>query len=168
MRIVLVLERITSLAAAVGVCLILPLVAAMVFEVSSRYLFAAPTSWAYEISYMFMAAALIMGIAYALKIRQHVNVDLVYGALGPRGRAVVDLLGYCLLLPCVAWLTYALFGFAADAFRSGEQSGISAWNPVIWPYRAVLTLGFAVFVLQVLAEVAKSLQALVANAPEGR
>jgi TRAP-type mannitol/chloroaromatic compound transport system permease small subunit len=168
MRIVHLLERVTSVAAALGACLILPLVAAMVFEVSSRYLFAAPTSWAYEVSYMFMAAIFMMGIAYALKVRQHVNVDLVYGALGPRARAIVDLIGYCLLLPCVAWLTYALYGFAHDAWRTGEQSGLSAWNPVIWPYRAILALGFAIFVLQVAAEVVKSLRALVTNAPEGR
>lgn len=167
MRLVLFLERITGAAAAVGIWLILPLVGAMVFEVLSRYLFDAPTSWAYELSYMFLAAIFMMGIAYALKVRQHVNVDLIYDALGPRAKAVVNLLGYCLLLPCAAWLTYALANFALDAFRSGEQSGLSSWNPLIWPYRAVLAAGFAVFVLQILAEVIKAIRTLITNTSEG-
>ena len=41
--------------------------------------------------------------------------------------------------------------------RSGEGSGLSAWNPVIWPYRYVLALGFALFALQCLAKMVENL-----------
>ncbi len=167
MRFVRALERITAAVAAIGAAFILPLVAAMIFEVVSRLVFGAPTAWAYETSYMMMAAIFMMGIAYALKRRDHVSVDLVYGVLAPRYKAMINILGYGLLLPCVVWLTYALFNFALQAFRTGELTGQSAWNPVVWPYRTVLVVGFAVFALQVVAELIKSVRVLITNDPRG-
>jgi TRAP-type mannitol/chloroaromatic compound transport system permease small subunit len=112
---------------------------------------------------MMMAAIFMMGIAHALRQRDHVSVDLIYGMLPPRAQAAISIVGYVLLLPCVGWLTYALFHFALQAFRTGELTGQSAWNPVVWPYRAVLVLGFAVFTLQVVAELIKSARVLVAD-----
>ncbi|MFN3461392.1 MAG: TRAP transporter small permease subunit [Oceanibaculum sp.] len=163
MRLVRTLEVITDAAAILGAILILPLIAAMVFEVLSRYLFSAPTFWAYELGYMMMGAIFMLGIAYALKVRQHVSVDIIHGALPPRGKALVNLAGYAFLLPCVGWLTYALYGYAMRAYVGNELSGQSAWNPVIWPYRVVLFVGFSVFLLQIIVEVAKNIRALVTN-----
>jgi len=167
MRFVHALERITAVAALIGAILILPLVVAMIFEVVSRLVLGSPTAWAYEMSYMMMAAIFMMGIAYALKRRDHVSVDLLYGVLAPRQKALINIAGYVLLLPCVAWLTYALFNFALQAYRTGELTGQSAWNPVVWPYRTVLVLGFAIFALQIVAEVIKSMRVLITNDPRG-
>ena len=150
------LERVTDAAALVGVAVILPLIGAMVFEVFSRYVLAAPTAWAFEISYMLMGTIFMLGIAFALKERQHVNVDLFTGIFPPRVNAAISLLGYALLLPCVAWLTYALSQYAIAAYRSGEVTGKSAWNPVVWPFRVVLAVGFAVFALQIVVEVVRT------------
>lgn len=146
------LERLSDVAAVIGAMLMIPLVGIMVYEVLSRYLFSAPTTWAFELSYMLMSGIFSLGFAYALKYRQHVNVDFIYGALSPRWRAVVDLAGYVVFLPCTVWLSLGLFNYALRAYRSGEVSGISAWNPVVWPLRAVLFAGFAFLSLQVLID----------------
>lgn len=166
MRLLGYLERATDAAAILGVLLIVPLVLAMVFEVLSRYLLNAPTIWAFEVSYMMMAGIFSFGFAYALKERQHVNVDFIYGMLGPRMRAVVDLVGYVLFLPCILWLSKALFDYALGAYRSGEVSGLSAWNPVVWPLRTALFLGFAVLSLQVIVEVAKCVRTILRGGDE--
>ena len=163
MRFLRRLEVVTDVAAFIGILIIVPLILGMVYEVLSRYIFSAPTFWAYELGYMMMGAIFVLGMAYALKVRQHVTVDLIHGALGPRGKAAVNILGYCVFIPCVAWLTYALWGYTLRAYVGGELSGQSAWNPQIWPYRVVLTIGFLVFLLQVLIEFVKNWIVLFTN-----
>ena len=46
------------------------------------------------------------------------------------------------------------------AFLSGETSGESAWNPVIWPFRLVFFLGFLALALQGTAELIRAFYAL--------
>ncbi|MEM6496731.1 MAG: C4-dicarboxylate ABC transporter substrate-binding protein, partial [Pseudomonadota bacterium] len=61
------------------------------------------------------------------------------------------------LLPVAMWMTWRLGGVAIEAFRIGETSGESAWNPVIWPVRAIVAVGFGLFAIQILAEAIRSL-----------
>jgi len=167
MRVLRIFDRLTDLAAIVGACAVVPLMAIMVYEVTGRYVFNAPTVWAFELSWMLMATIFIMGIAYAMKRRDHVAVDLIYAALSPRKRAVVDAVGLALLLPPMAWTTYRMAGYAIAAYRSGEVSGISAWNPVVWPFRAILFAGLAIFTLQLVAELLRAIARLASRAEGG-
>lgn len=137
--------------------LVVPLVMAMVYEVISRYVFSAPTLWAFEVSYMMMGAIFMLAISYALQVGQHVNVDFIHDALPKRLVAVIDTLAYLVLTGFAAWLTFGLFRYATTALRSGEGSGLSAWNPPIWPYRYILALGFGLFALQCLAKAVENL-----------
>ena len=133
-------------------CLVVPLVLAMVYEVVSRYAFGAPTMWAFELSYMLMGTIFMLGIAYALLVGQHVNVDFIHDALPKRVIGIVDGLAYIILTGMAAWITFALFRYANSAFQSGEGSGLSAWNPPVWPYRYIFALGFGLFALEALAK----------------
>ena len=139
--------------------LVVPLVFAMVYEVVSRYAFGAPTVWAFEISYMMMGAIFLMAIAYALLVGQHVNVDFIHDALPKRVVALIDLLAYVLLTGLSAWLTYGLLNYANAAYQSGEGSGLSSWNPPVWPYRYIFAIGFGLFTLQCLGKVVENLLA---------
>ncbi len=166
MRVLDIVDRITGGAALLGICGVPPLIAIMVFEVFSRYVLNSPTIWVFEMSWMLMGFIFIMGVPYAMKRREHVSVDLIYGALSLRKRALVDAIGFALLLPCIAWLAYKMALFALSGFVSGEVSGVSAWNPVLWPFRTALAVGLAVFALQLLAELIRSLRtALVGAGP---
>ncbi len=87
---------------------------------------------------------------------------MAYGRFPPRLKALVDAVGYgCLFIPLGVWLTYRLGVYAWDAYQSGETSGESAWNPVIWPFRTVFVIGFGLLTLQALAELAKALRTLL-------
>jgi len=50
---------------------------------------------------------------------------------------------------------------ALEAFIVGETSGESAWNPVVWPLRIMVAIGFGFFALQVLAEAIRSFRATI-------
>lgn len=159
--VVRLIESLTSLVGYVGAWIMVPLIAAMVYEVAARHVFGAPTFWAYELGYMLAGSSYLFGFAYCLKHGAHIRVDFIYERLSPRLQAAVDAAGYVLLiLPGMIWLDAALFNYAVDAYRYGEVTGESAWNPVVWPFRTAWVVGFVVFTLQVVAEVVKALAVL--------
>lgn len=136
--------------------LILPLTIATCYEVFSRYLFTAPTIWAFELGYMLTGAYFLLGAALTLQRGEHIRIDLVYARLSVRRKALVDIVCYlCFFIPFTVFLGIRLWEYMAHAFQTGENSGQSAWNPVIWPFRLVFFLGFASLGLQALAEAAK-------------
>jgi TRAP-type mannitol/chloroaromatic compound transport system permease small subunit len=151
----------------IGALIVLPLVLAMVFEVVSRYAFAAPTQWAFELSYMMMGTIFLLGLSYALLTGQHVNVDFIHQVLPRRAVAAIDAVGYIILAGMLIWLTRTLISNVGDVYRTGEGSGLSAWNPKIWPYRVIYALGFGLFALQCAAKAVENLLVLFGRESEG-
>jgi TRAP-type mannitol/chloroaromatic compound transport system permease small subunit len=159
MFIVHLIENISKLSGRIASWLVLPLVFAMVFEVFSRYIFDAPTIWAFEVSYMMMGAIFLLGLSYALQQGQHVNVDFIHQKLHPRLIGLIDAIAYLILTGMLVWMTITLTKNAMDVYRTGEGSGLSAWNPKIWPYRIVYVIGFAAFALQAFGKFIENLLA---------
>ncbi len=166
-RLIKGIESVSMFVGYIGAWVIAPLVVSMVYEVLARHLFNAPTFWAYEIGYMLAGTCYLFGMAYCMKRKGHVRVDFIYDQIGPKLRAVVDIIGYIfLLLPGLIWLTYGLYGYALEAYISQEVSGESAWNPVIWPFRTIWVIAFVTLVLQTFAEILKSVLILLGLAEE--
>jgi len=139
---------------------IVPLVLATCYEVMARYVFGAPTIWAYEIGYTLTGSHFLLGMAYTLAVGAHIRIDIFSGRFGAHTRAVIDLAAYAVMLPLLIWLSYALFEHLATGYLRSERSGQSAMNLPVWPFRTVFFLAFALLALQVLAEVVKTVRAL--------
>lgn len=155
------IERITRLTGKIAAWLLITLALAMIWEVVSRYAFSKPTIWSYEIAYMQMGALFTLGIAYTMQQDGHVRVDLLYGSFPPRIKSLANLFGLLCLMPMVLWLCFGLWDYLENAWRSGERSGESIWNPVVWPARLSFFVGFVLFTLQTVAEILKALQGLI-------
>jgi TRAP-type mannitol/chloroaromatic compound transport system permease small subunit len=154
--IVKLIERITGNFGFITSLIIIPLIVATCYEVFSRYIFGAPTVWAFELGYITTGTHFLLGASIALLKGSHIRIDLIYSRFTERTKAAVDLFFYvALFLPFLLLLTNSLYDYAFRSFVSGEHSGASAWNPPIWPFRALLTLGFVLLTLQVIAEVLK-------------
>ena len=166
LSLVRMIERMTGGVGLIAALVVAPLVLATVYEVFSRYLFNAPTIWAYELAYMAMGTNFLLGAAFTLRERGHIRIDVAYSRFSPRLKALIDSLGYLLFfLPVAWWLSWGLWNYAYGALLSGETSGESAWNPVIWPFRLVFFLGFLMLALQGTAELIKALLVLSGRAP---
>ena len=154
------LDQISGTSGAIAAWLVIPLIAASCYEVFSRYVLGEPTLWAFEVGYMVMGTHFLIGLAYTLREGEHVRVDFLYAHVSPKKRALVDAFTYVvLLLPLAGWLTVALWEKVARAYESHERSGMSAFNPVIWPFRLVMCAAFALLFLQALAELIRCLEA---------
>lgn len=160
MSVVRAIERASEYAGVLGACLLVPLVLATCYEVFARYLFGAPTIWAYEVGYTLTGAHFLLGMAFTLKYGEHIRIDVFSGRFSPRTRAVIDLAGYAVVLPLTLWLTLYLFYYLRTGYVTNEKSGQSAFNLPVWPLRVIFCLAFLLLALQVVAEVLKLVRAL--------
>ena len=147
---------------AIAAALVIVLVVLMLYDVVLRYVFNAPTIWGNDLNTWLMGASFVLSIAYALSTDSHVRVDLLYDRrTRPRIR-IFDLVGLAaIILPTVGWITLGLFDHFMTAYRSGERSGSGGWNPIVWPFKLILLIGFAIFTLQIVAEIIKRAASLM-------
>jgi TRAP-type mannitol/chloroaromatic compound transport system permease small subunit len=113
-----------------------------------------------EIQWYFFAAVVMLGASYTLHRNEHVRVDLVFGALGDRGRLYVDIFGIVFfLLPgmmLLAWMTWPYF---LDSLLREEISPAPG-GLIRWPAKLLMPLGFFLLVLQGLSELVKRIALL--------
>jgi TRAP-type mannitol/chloroaromatic compound transport system permease small subunit len=158
-------DRTSYFCGVLAAILVIVLVVLMLYDVVLRYAFNAPTSWGNDLNTFLMGASFILSIAYALSTDAHVRVDLLYTERTRPRMAYVDLIGLTLVvLPAVAFICWGLLIHFEDAVRTGERTGSGGWNPVVWPFRAVLLFGFVIFAVQIVAEIIKRI-AWVAGRP---
>jgi TRAP-type mannitol/chloroaromatic compound transport system permease small subunit len=139
-----------------------PMIIALIYEVFARYVFHRPTIWSYEITYMIYGTHFLLGAAYTLRVKGHIRIDLLYMRFSPRGRALIDTLGYLVIFfPVMIILVIASFDMAKDAFKIHEVSQFTPWQPILWPFKSVICIGFSLLILQGVAEFIRSVITLV-------
>lgn len=108
-----------------------------------------------EIQWYLFAYMVMVGAPIVLKLNEHVRVDLIYGKLKGNGPVYVDLFGLVVfLLPVVTLLLYLSWSYFTNTLMSGEMSQ-NAGGLIRWPAVMALPLGFAMMMLQGLAEIIK-------------
>ena len=113
-----------------------------------------------EVQWYLFSAVFLLCAGYALKHNQHVRVDVIASRLSPRAQAWIDIFGTLVfLLPMalvILWLSWPVF---VMSWQSGEVSA-NANGLVLWPARLLLPAGFALLVLQGIAELIKRIASL--------
>lgn len=108
-----------------------------------------------EVQWYLFAYMVMVGAPIVLKLNEHVRVDLIYGKLKGNRPVYVDLFGLVFfLLPVVSLLLYLSWPYFMNTLVSGEMSQ-NAGGLIRWPAVLALPLGFALMLLQGLAEIIK-------------
>jgi TRAP-type mannitol/chloroaromatic compound transport system permease small subunit len=121
--------------------------AVIVWEITMRYIFNRPTIWAHELSIMVFGVLTIMGGAYTLRYRAHVNMDLFYMRFSARGKAILDMLTFPFFLVFVLIILWFGWEFALRSVQNLEISQ-SNWAPPLWPVKLAIPLGALLLLLQ--------------------
>lgn len=126
------------------------------YEVFARYVFLAPTEWAFDASYMLYGTLFMMAGAYALSRNAHVRGDFLYRAWPARRQAGLDLVLYLFFyFPGMIAFVYAGYQFAELSRMMNERSSASPNGPVVWPYKWIIVIVGALMVIQGIVEVVR-------------
>ena len=140
--------------------LTVPLVIAVAWEIIARYLFAAPTIWAFDLTYMLYGAMFMLGAAYALRVGAHIRTDFFWERWSWRTRGIIDSVAYLVFFfPGIALFLWVGWNEAWYAYDIGETSEQTPWRPLLWPLKATIPLAAALLLVQGVSELTKSLYA---------
>ena len=153
------LDRVADWSGQVFCWLIIPLVAAMVYEVIARYAFHAATIWSYDVSYMTYGAHFMLGAAYTLLRGGHIRTDIYYANWSRRTRARVDLACYLVpFFPALIVFAWLGWGYFQRSFELNERIVTSPWLPIVWPFKFVIPAAAVLLLLQGVAETIRCAQ----------
>lgn len=155
------IDRIAVHSGHLSAWLLLPMVGSLCYEVVARYIFNAPTQWAYDMTFMLYGSFFMLGAAFTLQRKGHVRTDSFYAAWSPRRQAAVDLLCYLLMyLPFVAIFTFVGWGYFFKAWVTNETFVSSSWQPITWPFKLTMPLAGVLLLIQGASEVLKCIYTL--------
>lgn len=140
----------------------LALVLTMAYEVVARYVFNAPTLWSYDLSYFLGSMTLMLGMAYTLRVKGHVSIDIFYSRFSPRVQALLYVI-FALLLFFPLWgmMVSVMIPHMMFSWAENEKSWVGSWQPIIYPFKTWITLGAIMLLLQGIAEFIRDLVVLV-------
>jgi len=135
-------------------CLMLvPVIAAMIYEVVARKVFIAPTDWAYDTSRMFSGAMFMLGAGYALMRGVHIRADFLFRNWSPRTQALVDGALYLLFyFPAMLFFFWVSYEYTYKAWVTWERSMDTAMMAPLAPARTAMPLGALLLMVQGVAE----------------
>jgi TRAP-type mannitol/chloroaromatic compound transport system permease small subunit len=127
--------------------LVVPLTVIVVYEVIMRYLFDAPTLWAWDVNMYLGGLMTILGAGYAHLHKSHVSVDFLLEKWSPQKRVLLDLILSPLIILPLAILAWYGFEAAWQSVKINEHHS-SLWEPPIYPLRIAIPIGAVLFLLQ--------------------
>ncbi len=136
--------------------LILVLTLGTSYEVFMRYLLRAPTTWAFDFSYITYGGLFLMAGAYTLSRNAHVRGDVIYRLWPQRMQAGIDLTLYIIFFfPAVlAWI-YAGWQFAKMSIQFREVSIFSPAGIPVFPLKTLIPVTGVLLLIQGVAEVSR-------------
>ncbi len=127
----------------------------IIYDVTMRYAFNAPSRWAFDISKMLYGFYFVMLGGYALRHQAHVRVDLLTEKLGHKARRWVEIAGYPLFFfPFAIVFVLKAYDFAARSVASGESTYGAVQIPV-YPLKIAMAVAAALLLVQGVSEFIK-------------
>jgi len=114
-----------------------------------RYGFNLGYPWMQELYVWQHAAVFMAGAGYTFLHRGHVNVDVLYGRLGPRARAWTDILGTLVFLfPWLAVVAVTSAPFVLSSWSIREPSSTADGMPAVYLLKSLLWVFCALLFVQ--------------------
>ena len=126
------------------------------YEVFVRYVLTAPTSWAFDVSYIMYGTLFMMAGAYTLSRDGHVRGDVIYRLWRPRVQAGIELtLFFLFFFPGVLAFIFAGAEYAIQSWGYREVSVNSPADIPIYQFKAIIPVAAFFLFLQGVAQVCR-------------
>lgn len=141
----------STIAGCVSAAMIVAAVAITCQMIFIRFVLNGSTIWQTEAVIYLAIGATLIGLPYVQRLRGHVNVDLVPLAMGPRMRFGLAMFTLSFSIIMVAIMLWYSFEFWHLTYERNWKSD-TVWGVRLWIPYAALPIGFALFLLQLIAD----------------
>ena len=118
-----------------------------------------------EIQWYLFSGIFLLCAAYVLKKNEHIRIDVIAGRMSERAQNWIDIFGILVfLLPMALIVGYLSWPVFVNAWHSNELSP-SPGGLIRWPVRLLMPIGFALLILQAIAELIKRIAFLTGHGP---
>jgi TRAP-type mannitol/chloroaromatic compound transport system permease small subunit len=125
------------------------------YEVVMRYVFNAPTQWAFEVVMVLCASAWLFSSGYITLHRRHIGITVLYAMAPPAVRWWLDLLAMGAGLAATLILAYAALDPALLALGIIERTGSAFNSPGPTILKTLLVFGAALYAVQMISNLCK-------------
>lgn len=122
----------------------------MVFEVVRRYVFDAPTVWAWQVNGLLFSGVLVLGGGYVLLHRGHVRLDILHERLSPRGKLIADIATFPIFLMFLSVVVWQGWRMAASSLAI-RQHLLGFFQAPVYPTKIAFFVAAALLLLQGIA-----------------
>ena len=153
------IEKISGWSGWVSSLFMLLMMPVITYEVIMRYVFDNAPMIADEFGGYFLVAVTFIGLAYTMKEKGHIRVEMVTSKLSARGANWLRLFTLFVALVVTGVLTVETIAFVRFSIRLGLKSESWLMVPSYIP-QIVMPIGVFLFFLQIMVETAKTIKAL--------
>lgn len=125
------------------------IMAIMLFSSVTKFLHV-PAIWTLEMAQFTLVAYYMLGAPWSLQTDSNVRMDLLYARFSRRGQARMDVFTVFCLMFYLGVMLWGAFDSTVYSFETGERNP-TAWRPVLWPLKVIITLSFALMLLQAIS-----------------
>lgn len=137
------------------------LVLVIIYDVFTRYFLNSSKIWVQELEWHIFALIILFGAAYTLRQNGHVRVDVIYGKISPKKRALIDLLGVIILLiPFSLLIIWTSKEFVLSSWQVKEGSPDPGGLPARYFLKAMIPFGFILLINQGISMLLKAILTL--------
>ncbi|MGI9424917.1 MAG: TRAP transporter large permease subunit [Hyphomicrobiaceae bacterium] len=132
--------------------------AVTLYEVVARYVFNAPTQWAFEVVMVLCATAWMLSAGYVTLQKRHIGITVFYLMAGDRVRWWLDLFAMVVGVFALYTLTSDTLIRALESIDLIERGG-TGWNsPQPMVLKTILVLGLFLYLMQLLMNLSRHFQ----------
>jgi TRAP-type C4-dicarboxylate transport system permease small subunit len=129
-------------------------------DVAGRYLAKHPAPAAYEFTNMFLIYITFFGVTLVQARGGHMRLSFLYEKVGPRGKALTDLISAIFGLFIVGIITWQGWIYALESWQQGEVT-MGAYTVPVFPGRIALAIGATIFLGQYIIDFVRSFALLI-------
>ena len=124
------------------------------YEVSARYLFIAPTSWAAELSQLTLIYGTLLAMPWALQHRRHIQINAIIHKLSDINQRRIGIIMMITLIVFSLYVVIYGFDIFFDSFQRGRTTG-SLLDLPAWIAELPVPFCFLMLIVQAVFEIKK-------------
>ncbi len=151
-----IVDRISRAFGLIGALMMFMTGVFLTYEVVARYVLHAPTTWAQEVSELFLLWGVFLMLGWLIQGRKNIAIDVIYARLSRGPQRVLDILSLAFVLVFLVLTVVAGTEMVIDSFARGTTTGTMVDIPIFWEEAAV-PFGCAWAAVQTVVELVRAM-----------